>query len=138
MRNIRRNTKVFLIILFIFLILPVAVRATDDISVQGNFIPCGEYDSGGLDECDFYDLIRLVQNVLNWIVLISFPVAIITFAWAGFLLLTTGVVDKRTEAKKMLWSVVIGFAIILAAWLIVRTIVNTLLAPNIGNQFINL
>ena len=59
--------------------------------------------------------------------MISFSAAIITFSWAGFVYLTTGVVDRRTDAKKMLWKIVIGFAIILSARLIVSTITTVLL-----------
>lgn len=135
MRTIR-NTARILILILILVSIPVGVLAQN---TQGQFIPCGLYDSASktLDECDFYDLLKLVQNVLNWLVMVSFSVAIITFSWAGFILLTSGGnVAQKDKAKKMLWSIVKGFAIILAAWLIVRTIVNTLLVPGIGDRFI--
>jgi hypothetical protein len=41
------------------------------------------------------------------------------------------VVDKRTQAKAMLWKIVIGFAIILAARLIVSAITALLLKQGI-------
>lgn len=126
--------KISLLVLLLILILPVGVFAQPSAGT-GAFIPC---DGGAANPCTFYDLIQLVQNVLNWVVLVSFPLSIITFSWAGFIFLTTGIVDKRSEAKKMLWKVVIGFVIILSAWIIVRTITSVLLKPGIADQFIKL
>lgn len=128
--NKERSVQLFLILL-VFLV-PLSVLAQQN--PQGDFIPCGLYKNGELDECDFADLLTLVNNVLNWLVMISFSAAIITFSWAGFTLLTSGGNPvKKDQAKKMLWSVVKGFTIILAARLIVYTITNILLKPGIVN-----
>ena len=71
--------------------------------------------------------------------MISFPATIITFSYAGFIMLTSGGnSSKKDQAKEMLLKVVIGFAVILSAWLIVRIIVNSVLAPGKGDQFIQL
>mgnify|MGYP001579986794 CR=1 FL=1 len=132
----KKYTKILVLLLILIpIVVPVAVFAVDPPDAGagfGQFIPC----DGVKIPCDFTMLLKLVKNVLDWVVMISFPAAIISFAWAGFNLLTNGISDKRTEAKKMLWKIVIGFAIILAAWLIVRTIVGILLADGYGNQFI--
>ena len=51
------------------------------------------------------------------------------FAVAGWKMLTgktLGESDKISEAKKVLWNVIIGLVIILAAWLLVDTIMRTL------------
>ncbi|MEK7117393.1 MAG: pilin [Patescibacteria group bacterium] len=120
--NKYKNTIAFVFILF--LVLPVGVLA------QTNFIVCNGPD------CTFGHLLLLVKNVLDWLVMISFSAAIITLMWAGFLYLTTGIADKKTQAKAMLWKVVIGFAIILAAWVIVKTIVSVILKPEIGGRFL--
>lgn len=118
----------------ILTVAPAGVFAHQTAPGYGSFITC----DGVENPCDFADLIHLVQHALDWLVMISFSVAIITFSWAGFVLLTSGGnVGKKDKAKKMLWSIVKGFAIILAAWLIVRTIVSVLLQDGIGNQFIN-
>ena len=120
-----KTAKILILILILIpIIIPVGVLA------QTNFIVCNGPD------CTFGHLLLLVKNVLDWLVMISFSAAIITFIWAGFLLLTTGVVDKKTQAKAMLWKVVIGFAIILAAWVIVKTIVSVILKPEIGGRFL--
>ena len=59
--------------------------------------------------------------------MISVPVAAGVFAWAGIKLMTTGVADEKSAAKEMIRKVFIGFVVILAAWIIVTTITNTLL-----------
>ena len=78
-------------------------------------------------------LLVLADNIITWIIMISVPVAAGVFAWAGFILMTTGVADKRSQAKAMFWKVFIGFVIILSAWLVVSTLLNALLKPEIRN-----
>lgn len=126
MKILQKSAKILIPVVVCILLIPTEVLG------QG-FIVCDG------PECGFTHLLMLVKRVLDWIVMISFPIAVITFSWAGFVLLTSGGNSaKKDDAKKMLWSVIKGFAFILAAWLIVRTIVNVLLAPGIGDQFINL
>lgn len=60
------------------------------------------------------------------------PVAAGVFAWAGFTYMTTGIVDKKSEARSMINKVFIGFIVILSAWIIVNTITNTLLSDKNG------
>jgi len=113
-----KKIKNFLPILFLLLIIvPVLTFA------QGGFIPCDK-------NCGYNDLLKLVNNVINWIIMISVPVAAGVFAWAGIKYMTTGISDQKTEAKKMLTKVFIGFVFILAAWIIVTTITNALLSEN--------
>jgi len=114
----RMNTnKISKLISILFLVLPVFVLA------QGSFVPC-------VNDCGYSDLLKLVNNIINWIIMISFPVAAGVFAWAGFKLMTTGIADERSAAKAMLWKVFIGFIFILSAWIIVTTITNTFLSPD--------
>lgn len=77
--------------------------------------------------CGYQDLLILVNNIINWIIWISMPVAAGVFAWAGILYMTSGVVDQKAHAKGIMVNVFIGFVVILSAWLIVNTITNTLL-----------
>ena len=147
MRTLRNTAKILIpIILLVIIFAPAVSYAREKYAPGQTFIPCG-FDrpddddaivSGPEEECGFDDLLRLVKKILDWIVLISFPISVITLSWAGFILLTTGIADKRSEAKSMLWKVVIGFAVILSAWLIVKILVNVILEPGRGDQFIEL
>jgi zinc transporter ZupT len=124
-----KNTKKIIPILFLFMVLlPVFASA---VTIMPN---CGGHivDSNGnvIGEqlpCGFNDLLKLVNNIINWIIWISIPVAAGVFAWAGIQYMMTGVSDKKSAAKAMLQKVFIGFVCILAAWLIVGTIIKALL-----------
>ena len=111
MKNFFRNIIVFSLLLMI--VIPVFANA--------QIIPC-------INDCGYEDLLKLVNNIINWIIMISAPVAAGVFAWAGITYMTTGVSDKKSYAKSMMTKVFIGFVIILAAWLIVTTVTNVLLA----------
>lgn len=83
--------------------------------------------------CGFSDFIQLGENVLNFIVIASIPVAVIGFIWAGYLILTSGGSSSKVEEgkeviKKMVW----GLLFILGAWLIVHTINSALLREGVN------
>ena len=109
--------------LIVICLVPTITLAQEPVQ---KFIPC----DGVVEQCDFNKLMELIQNVLNYIVAISFPLAAAVFAYAGFKMMVAGDnANARTEAKKIFMKVAIGFAVILAAWLIVFTILNNLLEP---------
>lgn len=111
--------KTVFLIIFTLLLLPTVSFALDPI------IPnCSP-------NCGYYDLLRLVNNLINWIIMVSAPIAAGVIAWAGFLYMTTGVSDQKSAAKKIIQKVFIGFVFILSAWLIVTTIVNALLSDEV-------
>jgi zinc transporter ZupT len=91
-------------------------------------------DCGPNNECGFNDLMKLINNIIDWIIKISVPVAAGVFAWAGFLYMTTAVADNKNKAKRMFWSVFKGFVFILSAWIIVKTIMLALLNPSFMNN----
>src|SRR3989344_9072605 len=128
MKNFSKNIIVFCLLLVV-VIIPVFANAADPI------IPCGDHirdpNTGNIigeqEPCGYGDLLKLVNNIINWIIMISVPVAAGVFAWAGFKLMTTGIADEKSAAKEMIWKVFIGLVFILAAWIIVGTIIKALL-----------
>jgi hypothetical protein len=127
-----KKIKNILPLLFLIIVVPVFALAADSL------IPC-------TNDCGYADLLKLVNNIINWIIMISTPVAAGVFAWAGIKYMTTGVSDEKSAAKNMIQKVFIGFVFILAAWIIVGTILKALLKDtstvpvNISvNTFINL
>jgi hypothetical protein len=79
-------------------------------------------------DCNFNDLITLVNKVISFLLFyLATPLAGIIFAWAGFIYITSGGdTSKIKKAKTMLTNVLVGYVIALAAWLIVKTILNIL------------
>lgn len=90
--------------------------------VVTKIVPC----TGAVD-CDFNALIKMVNNIINWILAAANVIFAISFVYGGFLYMTSG--DKpgnKEKAKSILWSTLTGFVIILVAWLVVRLILTTL------------
>jgi len=83
-------------------------------------------DCAGSD-CDWGDLITLGQNILNLIVTIAVIASAVMFAYAGWLFFSdTGNASNVEKGKKVFGAVVIGLVIVLVAWLVVDTILQTL------------
>lgn len=84
-------------------------------------------------DCTFSSLITLVQNLIYNLIVISTFLAIAAFAYAGFILLTSGGSEgKRDKAKDVFWKVLKGYLWILGAWLLVYTITSVLLQDGKG------
>lgn len=106
--------------LFVFL-LPIFICAAAPL------VPC----DGVTNECDLNDFIALINNIINWILSIATFIFAIMLIWGGFTYLTSGAnQSKKEEAKKMLWSTLLGFVIILVSWLIVYTILDVFIDNN--------
>ncbi|MDP2705287.1 MAG: hypothetical protein U1D31_00140 [Patescibacteria group bacterium] len=109
-----------LLVVVFFALLPILVFA------QGGLIPCDGVDT----KCGFPQLIELGNNIINFLVIASIPLAVISFIYAGFLYLTAGGNEgKIKQAHSIFWKVLWGFIIILTAWLIVQLIINAFLVP---------
>jgi hypothetical protein len=80
--------------------------------------------------CGFSDLIVLASNVITDLIVLSTLVALVVCLVAGFRLLTSGGDQKAlAQAKHALISVVKGYVVIFAAWLIVYNILHIFVAP---------
>jgi hypothetical protein len=91
-------------------------------------VPC--LGTGGMNECGWDQLFALAKNVLNFFIILGTAATSLTIAYAGFLYLRhASNPGKRGEAKALLWRAVVGLAFILAAALIVKTIIAVLLKP---------
>ncbi len=79
------------------------------------------------DPCRFQDFMELVQRILGFILVLMLPLSAIIFAYVGFLFLTSGGnAETKEKAKKVLWKALWGVILVLAAWLIVKTITSSL------------
>jgi len=79
-------------------------------------------------DCNLESFVVLIQNILNFLVYLAVICAALLFSWAGWLYLTNSQNPGNIEkAKKVFWNVVIGLVIIIGAWLLVDTLLNTLL-----------
>lgn len=85
---------------------------------------------GGTD-CTYADFIKLINVAINDLIVIATLLVVVVLMFAGVKLLTAGGDEGALkEVKKMLTSVLWGFLWILVAWLLVYTIMHTLLDPH--------
>ncbi len=97
------------------------VREQKD-DVVSEIIPC-------TDKCTFSDVFKLLNNILTFfITTLLIPIFIMIVMYAGFKYIAAqGNSGKIANIKSMLMHIVGGIILILCAWLIVRTIMTTLL-----------
>ncbi len=103
------------------------------VHAQG-LIPCG---GSGQPACNFTYLIQLIQNVIDFLLVdVAIPLAIILFAYAGWLYMSAGGDSgKVSKAHGIFMNVVFGLVLALAAWLIVNTIASALLNKNVFKDY---
>ena len=108
------------------ILMPTLVTA-QTLQMPGRIVECT--GAGGAHPCTCKDLIKTAQNVLFTGIYLSVFLSAVLFAWAGWKMLsgkTSGDSESIGNAKKILWNVIIGLVIILAAWLIVNTLFTAL------------
>ncbi len=77
--------------------------------------------------CDFCALLQMAKNIIDLLFKILVIAAVILIVWAGIKLVTSaGNTHALEDAKSMVTNVIIGFVIVMAAWLIVDTIFKML------------
>ncbi len=80
--------------------------------------------------CQACDLISLAQNVINFLLSLSIPLAIGLFAYAGVLYFTSATNPSNiNKARGIFKNALIGMLIALGAYLIVNTILHAILKP---------
>lgn len=104
--------------LMLILIAPVSVSAA-------GLVPCG---GAGENPCDFNYFVQLIQKVIKFLTFyLAVPLAAISFAIAGVMILTAGGNEGQvSKAKEIFWNVLIGLIIALSAWLVVNAIITAL------------
>ncbi|QQG45829.1 MAG: hypothetical protein HYY55_02495 [Candidatus Niyogibacteria bacterium] len=124
--------KLFNLLTFISLGFIVAVFLPSFALAQQPLVPCG----GPGQPCTFCHLMELANRVVkfgfNFLIL---PLAALGILASGLTLLTAGGSQTQLEkGKSMLKAIIIGFFIAVSAWVIINTILGTLVQEG---QFFN-
>lgn len=107
--------------------LPSLVIAQGDVSIYNpdeeyGLVPCG---SPGQEPCTTNHVVAFANNLITWLISILGVIAVIALIITGFKLVTSaGNPGAWADAKEMFTNIVIGIIIILAAWLVVDTILK--------------
>lgn len=96
-----------------------------------SLVPCGNDKTPAgviINPCSFGDAMELINEVVKFILFkLAIPVAAIMFAYAGFLMVTSGgSTEAKSKAKNIFSNAVFGLVIAAGAWLIIRTILSIL------------
>lgn len=88
-------------------------------------MPCkGTSDS----PCDFTALMHLVRHLIDFVFFIAMPIAVLLFAYAGWLYLSSSASPGNiSKAHRIFWTVFIGLLWVLGAWLVIKLISDALL-----------
>jgi hypothetical protein len=117
MRFALLSVLIFLVSGIFFGVIPV--------QAAGGLIPCDGPD------CRACDLVSLGQKLLTWFIGTMAAVIVLIFAWGGMkMVMSGGSSEGVSEAKGMMTNSVIGFLILLGAWLIVDTVLKTVISED--------
>ena len=120
-------------LMFVLGLASVSVQyALADNPNQGPYnAPTGLVSSCNGPNCQACNLVDLIQNVINYAIGLSIPIAMALFAYAGVLYFTESANPHGIEtAKKIFRSALVGFIVALGAYLIVNTILHSILNTN--------
>lgn len=98
---------------------------------QGAALPRKIVPCDGVN-CTICDLATLAQNIINTGVFIFIFFSALMFAYAGFLKLTNEAIGKQAEANTIFGNVALGLIVLLSAWLVVDTLMKTVLGGSFG------
>ncbi len=97
-------------------------------ATPGGLVPCGDE---GEPSCQFCHGIDLLENVLDWLVKVLTAIATIIFVYAGVRMVTSvGNASAKQDAKKLIINAATGLVIVLAAWLFIDILLQSLLGAN--------
>lgn len=120
-----------------FVLPPLALAQSGPYSSvpDGGLVPCGAISYSindpaswmGATECNICYLTQLIQNIVNFLIMVAIPISVAMFAWSGILFFTaTGNPKQIGRAKAIFKSVLIGFIISIVGWLVVQVVLQTL------------
>lgn len=123
--------KIFTALLFVVVSVG-AVFPMQYVSAEGSgLVPCG---TGNTSPCTLCHLVNGVKNVIDWgmNVMTFFAIAVVV-AMGIVYIVSAGNPSMMTTAKNGIKSTLIGFALMLGAWIIVNTFMTTLANNGVGH-----
>ncbi len=104
--------------------------------VAQGLVPCSIPDNVTQASCTICAGVTLIQNIINAAIGVAFPLSAILFAYAGFLYMTSGVsAGQISKAHGIFKSVAIGFVAVLCGWLVVDTLIHTVVLNSNSGYF---
>jgi len=110
-------------------ILVLALTSAPFFANAAGLVPCGGTGTGpDAHPCTVLDAFYGVARVTNWLIMMAGVYAVYQFVNAGFwLVASSGDEEKITKYRKSLQSTIVGFFVVVAAYMFMNTAVNILL-----------
>lgn len=123
--------KIIVLVIVILTGVPFTAQAVKFINCGGETRDANNQITS-VDQCDFNDLLVTIITVINYLISVAAVVAMYYILLSGFNLITSmGNPDKIQKAKGSISNAVVGFAIVVLAFVFVNLLVNGLLGdPN--------
>jgi hypothetical protein len=102
--------------------LPTIIFAT-------GIVPC---DGIGDSKCQACSFVQLFQNLLTWFIATMASVIALVFAWGGMKMVMSQGGEGVSQAKSMMTNAIVGFVILLSAWLIIDTFLKLMIKSDSG------
>jgi len=85
-------------------------------------------------ECTFNEVVKTFERIIKFVLYLMIPIVLGMIVYVGFTYLTAnGDSGKLAKAKSMITPLLLGVFFMLAAWLIVYTLLDFLLAENLSD-----
>jgi hypothetical protein len=115
---------------FVFLMVLVALPSLA-LAQAGGLVPCGGQTG---DPCNTNDVVGFANSLIDYLIKALGVIAVIVMVYAGFkLVVSAGNESEWGKAKELFTNVIIGIILILAAWLIVDTVLKGLTGRGLGD-----
>ncbi|MBN2197800.1 hypothetical protein JW698_01215 [Candidatus Wolfebacteria bacterium] len=112
----RKIKKITLISVFCLLFLTSIAQAA--------LVPCG--GNTGV-ECTWCHLMILVKNIVDFMIYLAIPLAIIMIIVGGIMIMTAGgSTERASKGRQILTAALTGLIIVLFSYLIIDTIIKTI------------
>lgn len=105
---------------------PLFVFGQTQAGLPRRIVPCDGVN------CTVCDLATLAQNLINAGVFMFIFFSALMFAYAGFLKLTNEAMGEQAHANTIFKNVALGLIVLLAAWLVVDTLMKSVLGGDFG------
>jgi hypothetical protein len=100
-------------------------------ALTNSVVPKNCQGADAATKCGVCDLAQLAQNILNTAIFVLIVLSAVMFAWAGWKMLSSGGNSSEYAAgKRIFGNVIIGLLIVLGAWVVIDTLMKTLVRQN--------
>lgn len=120
----------------LFAIILLSLLSFNSVQAQ-KYIPIVQCGTSTTADCTTCDFVAMVKRIIDMIIYLLTPIlATAFFIYAGFLMLLSGANPNLFgQAKKIFTQTVYGVVIVLLAWVITNTFIQTFGPPNAANSW---